>query len=983
MVLDGNLLKEKLVEAWKLRSNDRSFSASLAPLIAESQSEEEFRTIFTTEILNHIHSAISSNLLESYFKFHTRSGYIDEALVIQRLCSLTPTRRTDDVQIKFLIELLRETLKTLHITAEHAVRLGKQLNLLTKWFCSALTFYSNEQIETKDEEILLSICDLFLFIFTHATFYCLWLMTIKAQREQKEWKQNQEQVGQALKRIILQESHHKNIYEQVFFKINRLHLSEEFHQEDIEFSVSLFSPIVCLLVINKLHKCSSTFLTILRFYEHVSTTLNPHSTYLRFLQASFGGYLASVSSNNSEYQQRWSAYVHFQLPRIFASCLESQFDAVKHSLETFLLYNEYLLNRMDEMCVENTFEHFVQNVLTYVNDNVRMKNEDNINQLLAYIQRIRQPYNEHIQKFYQNHQSRSYTFQILQLQRSLEKSLHHIFSTPDDPQHLDILINNLTDFIPLICALDQYYNFIDLLLSYTKTRFDLALLLLCYVTSITDDTSEDFGQIEITADRSSPIFIVYIWLKKYWLSRYVGHALFGSTLSSTDLLSTMNNSFDEKSKVQKEEFATDVQCFNPENFAIKYSNTEYLSKTVLFLGDLQSLSLDETKQVVSQLINYLTHVSYGTLVHVLLWLVANYQIASDNERSWIQNTINTMGTETTDSTSMICSLFDAIKRQLWSDFIDNPLISYYSTIVPVSSSNLNYLVSSSIQTSTSLIQSLFDIYLLNEFLNCDQSRALYICTKYIPMNILIDRLIINMNMSNGIYETKRGLHFIFGLILFRRRSLTRCLLQEVFPYLFNMKSNEFMLEPNVYTTSLILCVLLTIEFQENTSESNDLAYVKPWKESNNAIKPTREDTSVFDAFHFFLNSSSDELFASETLRPVNYFFSWFQTILWMLSRQVNSLKPFVKPKLIAQISEFLPIQCPIEKVLSMLDLSTDEETTYASMVITRDYSNLQTNNRRKVSSLIQNPQFVMDEISLSKRTFDNVTKNIFYIPNNL
>ena len=50
MVLDGNLLKEKLVEAWKLRSNDRSFSASLAPLIAESQSEEEFRTIFTSEI---------------------------------------------------------------------------------------------------------------------------------------------------------------------------------------------------------------------------------------------------------------------------------------------------------------------------------------------------------------------------------------------------------------------------------------------------------------------------------------------------------------------------------------------------------------------------------------------------------------------------------------------------------------------------------------------------------------------------------------------------------------------------------------------------------------------------------------------------------------------------------------------------------------------------------------------------------------------
>lgn len=120
--------------------------------------------------------------------------------------------------MKFLIELLSETLKTLHITAEHAVRLGKQLNLLTKWLCSVLVFYSNEQIEMKDEEILLSICDLFLFIFTHATYYCLWLMTIKAQREQKEWKQIQEQVGQALKRIILHESHHRNIYEQIFFK---------------------------------------------------------------------------------------------------------------------------------------------------------------------------------------------------------------------------------------------------------------------------------------------------------------------------------------------------------------------------------------------------------------------------------------------------------------------------------------------------------------------------------------------------------------------------------------------------------------------------------------------------------------------------------------------------------------------------------------------------------------------------------------------
>ncbi len=70
---------------------------------------------------------------------------------------------------------------------------------------------------------------------------------------------------------------------------------------------------------------------------------------------------------------------------------------------------------------------------------------------------------------------------------------------------------------------------------------------------------------------------------------------------------------------------------------------EYLSKTIHLLGELPSLSLDETKQTVSALITYLTQVSYGSLVHVLLWLIANYQIANDNERIWIQNTIHTMG----------------------------------------------------------------------------------------------------------------------------------------------------------------------------------------------------------------------------------------------------------------------------------------------------------------------------------------------------
>jgi len=50
MVLDENILQEKLIEAWKLRSDETSFSASLSPLVAECRSEEEFRTLFTSKL---------------------------------------------------------------------------------------------------------------------------------------------------------------------------------------------------------------------------------------------------------------------------------------------------------------------------------------------------------------------------------------------------------------------------------------------------------------------------------------------------------------------------------------------------------------------------------------------------------------------------------------------------------------------------------------------------------------------------------------------------------------------------------------------------------------------------------------------------------------------------------------------------------------------------------------------------------------------
>lgn len=51
MVFDNEILREKLIEAWKLRSDDTNFSASLSPLIAECRSEDEFRTLFTSKAI--------------------------------------------------------------------------------------------------------------------------------------------------------------------------------------------------------------------------------------------------------------------------------------------------------------------------------------------------------------------------------------------------------------------------------------------------------------------------------------------------------------------------------------------------------------------------------------------------------------------------------------------------------------------------------------------------------------------------------------------------------------------------------------------------------------------------------------------------------------------------------------------------------------------------------------------------------------------
>ncbi|CAF2040283.1 unnamed protein product [Rotaria magnacalcarata] len=1003
MGLDANILQEKLIEAWKLRSDETSFSASLSPLVAECRSEEEFRTLFTKQILEHIDSAISSNLLQSYFKFHTRAGYVNESLVIERLLTLKPSSSSivDDIQIKFLLELLSDILKTKHITAEQASHLGKQINLLAKWLCSALLIYSNEEMTLSRKEMLTVVSKLFLQFFTNTSYYCLWLMTIKAQKEQTEWRQLQEELNQVAQKPIIEDSTRPDVYEEILFKITRLHLSEDFHQEEIEFNPCIFNSIISMLVVNQLHKSSSILLIVLRFYECVSTMSNPSLLYLHLLQASFGGYVSSISTNNSEYQQRWSAYIFFQLPRLLASSIETQVDNVKQAIENFLLHNEYLLNRIDELCEENVLEQILHTTLNYTKNDVREKYENKINELISDIQNIRGPYVKRIQEYYRNQQTHSYSFQILQLQRSLEQSLYKLFlvdSSSNNEENLQLLINNLTDYIPLICALDQYYSFIRLLLSYTETQFDLALLILCYLTSITDDISEDFGHLDLKYEKSSTSYIIYIWLKKYWLSRHIGHALFSSSLDSIELMSPITNLLGDMSSKEKEEFLNEIRTSNNRNVQRKYTDTEYLFKTIYLLGELPSLSLDETKQSISALIIHLTQVSYGTLVHVLLWLIANYQISNDDERIWVQKMIHTMGTSA-DSTSTIHSLFDAIKRQLWSDFIDNPILPYHTLLPPISSSSIvNYYTPSSPQTgtATTIILTLFDTYLTNEFLDCEQARGLYICSKHVPVHLILTRLLTNINTSNGIYETRRALYFIFGFTLFRRRSSTRCLLQYVLPYLINIKSNEFMLEPNVYSMCLLLNILLVLELNINNDELGDLFRVKSWKkmyqtvdsmsfdtleDNYNDLMPKYEETSVLDAFHEFLDSSSKELFSSDSVRPVNYFLGWLQTILWMFSRKNKSLKQFIKPKLIAQLSEYLPLQFPIEKVLSILDLSNNIELEYASMAITRDYTRLQTFTKRMALSLIHNQQTVHNENNVA--TPVTITKTIYTIPKNL
>ena len=237
MALNARILEKKLIEAWKFRFSEASFSESLSSLVAKCQSEEEFRTLFTSkinqlilfpfiklfiieQILAHIDSATSSSQLQSYFKFHTRSGYIDESLIIERLLSLKPSISSivDDMQIKFLLELLSDTLKTMDIIVEQAIHLGKQINSLAKWFCTALCVYSNGEMTANKIEMLRVLSNLFLLFFTNMTYYYLWLMTIKAQEEQTEWRQLQDRLIQSASKISTNELTLPDVYEQIVSK---------------------------------------------------------------------------------------------------------------------------------------------------------------------------------------------------------------------------------------------------------------------------------------------------------------------------------------------------------------------------------------------------------------------------------------------------------------------------------------------------------------------------------------------------------------------------------------------------------------------------------------------------------------------------------------------------------------------------------------------------------------------------------------------
>ncbi|CAF1636388.1 unnamed protein product, partial [Didymodactylos carnosus] len=169
-----------------------------------------------------------------------------------------------------------------------------------------------------------------------------------------------------------------------------LHLSEQFHQEEISFNIDLFNPIVSMLVVNKLHISGPIFLTIIKFFEEQSVTPVTSMIYLKFLQASISGYVSSY--HILEHEQRWNAYINYQLPRILAALIEKNFDALKQTFELLLLHNEYVLDRIDEMYMENFLEQLLCNILQYTSPLLRTNYQQKITELVNIIQQTRNPY---------------------------------------------------------------------------------------------------------------------------------------------------------------------------------------------------------------------------------------------------------------------------------------------------------------------------------------------------------------------------------------------------------------------------------------------------------------------------------------------------------------------------------------------------------------------------------------------------------------
>ncbi|CAF1459840.1 unnamed protein product, partial [Didymodactylos carnosus] len=365
-------------------------------------------------------------------------------------------------------------------------------------------------------------------------------------------------------------------------------------------------------------------------------------------------------------------------------------------------------------------------------------------------------------------------------------------------------------------------------------------------------------------------------------------------------------------------------------------------------------------------------------------------------------------------------LLMTLKRLLWLEYVENPLLPYTDLISTSSTSLLNKTLSIN---ATTLISQLYDDYLLNGFLNSKQSKAIYVCTKCISTKLMCNRLLLNINTCNGIHETSRSLHFLFGILLFQRRLSAKLLTSEILPYLCNLKSNEFMLEPHAYTMCFSMIILLCLEYVNDLEQLHpkswyDIIYAQEqskqrqtnkhdkdtgkmddmsWSVFDNddiadyrypqtsekkmsiTIMPKYDDNCVSDSFTHYLNYCSNELFSNNYVRPINYFMGWFVTILWMFSKMIPNLKQFIKPKLVAQLAEYLPLQFPTEKVLSILDLNSVDEIEYASMVITKDYEKLQTN--MKAPTLLREENSAKPIINLDNDVI--ITKNIFSIPRSL